>query len=1340
MGPPEETAPLSYTRDLYEESGRLARPPDPTMTDSSAKPAETPQEESARVGRASPRIRWMALGALGGWCVVLGFVLLAFLESTNMLARLITSEAKVSLQRYGLDPSIERARIDWMRRSVRLEGVRVEDEEGLLAVEAQDARLVWNLSWKRGFELAHVHVSGGEVELSEAGLRKLQPDGADTPSARSPETALHDLLSQALPGLLVEDLRLRWFEDNRFHDLGLWTVESQRDEQAGWITWKLPPRADLRADGSDTEHRIVGHLDWGREQGPEVRVQARELRVHEVACQDWLARWLPRWQTESLQGALSLDGLWQSGGPAEGERQLRAQLRWTDGFLHLTKPGRERQSLRAFDGHATLAFAGASWAHWQDRNAWDGRLEALGHWAQTDLRVQGVLGRSARSDSFAELWGHTDSIEPNEALAERLGNPKALTDLQGMLAPEGSVELAFGVRFPADWAWRSAERVRLPLALRVRSQGTASLAYVGGPNWRQGGVRNLGFPLRVHDVRGVVVSITDPSRELIARTGLYDIQGKAGEATVAVSGGIWSPRIPRELIASIRANPELSRILVDSRVAIQGKGLSFDDEVRQAFEGLRGSPGVVQVLETYAPQGGSIDLSLEFWGERGKRNAANTIEIQGQGVEARWKPFPIPLRNAEVDVFIQSDGGGRQDGRQWGTYAIVAESSVVAQPIPLQGHFAGMGQQSLRSWTRTELERINLRSSSLSRALTETNAAGREAFEKAHLAGWLSGQIHATQYGLGKPLVAFAHGHPAGEGLTTVPAIFPIETSGLRGSVETRAEVQPRPAAPNGTSGDGTEQGSEAIPRMGPRMNEVRWSARADILGQSGSRLAGFPLALALRVFPDGRWSTAIRTADVGVDSPLIVGAVGQYLANDTRRVEAFDANSIPLAGRISGSCELLFDPQQGKQDPELDLNLELDLDRFGPGGTEILRDLKGQVTLSQRDGSWAGKNLTGFLGDTPVQLHNLEVVPEEGQTRVTVNFSAQGIPIDRRHLQPFLEENLLHTLVQDLGARGSFDLDHGTLTLLLPESGPSALRLQGKVRIHDSFLRLGLPIEVDRVDGLDLDLWYEGNHVRAKGTMTGLDGRVAERELSNARFQFTYVAPKLTIEEFDGEFEGGRLQSLGADAQGAAGFLALDLVHPFRFSLSAAMRDVDVGRLLAGVFNSDFANEGRLDGDMRLSGDVDHLTQVRGSGRASLSDTALWAIPVFQSLFSQLGFDTTATFKVMEGRFRVADGRITVPRMQIKSDLLSLVGTGWVDFEGDLSQDLEVRYSLVDRLGPLTKLLYRIQNSLLRVSIRGDMARPRVHLGGFFSQFFRQRDGARQLPLPGLSPLPERF
>jgi hypothetical protein len=94
-----------------------------------------------------------------------------------------------------------------------------------------------------------------------------------------------------------------------------------------------------------------------------------------------------------------------------------------------------------------------------------------------------------------------------------------------------------------------------------------------------------------------------------------------------------------------------------------------------------------------------------------------------------------------------------------------------------------------------------------------------------------------------------------------------------------------------------------------------------------------------------------------------------------------------------------------------------------------------------------------------------------------------------------------------------------------------------------------------------------------------------------------------------------------------------------------------------------------------------------------------------------------------------------------VESDLLKLAGEGEIDLDGRMRYDLDVRYSLVDKLGPFTLLLYRIQNSLLRVAIRGDMSRPEVALLGVISQFFGGLSRKSiQLPLPSQSPLPARF
>jgi len=79
---------------------------------------------------------------------------------------------------------------------------------------------------------------------------------------------------------------------------------------------------------------------------------------------------------------------------------------------------------------------------------------------------------------------------------------------------------------------------------------------------------------------------------------------------------------------------------------------------------------------------------------------------------------------------------------------------------------------------------------------------------------------------------------------------------------------------------------------------------------------------------------------------------------------------------------------------------------------------------------------------------------------------------------------------------------------------------------------------------------------------------------------------------------------------------------------------------------------------------------------------------------------------------------------------------------DGRLSYDLEVRYGLLDRLGPLNRILYWLNNNLWRVAVRGDFNRPRVTIRNSLLEILRSfdPDPERALPLPGFSALGPRF
>jgi hypothetical protein len=159
------------------------------------------------------------------------------------------------------------------------------------------------------------------------------------------------------------------------------------------------------------------------------------------------------------------------------------------------------------------------------------------------------------------------------------------------------------------------------------------------------------------------------------------------------------------------------------------------------------------------------------------------------------------------------------------------------------------------------------------------------------------------------------------------------------------------------------------------------------------------------------------------------------------------------------------------------------------------------------------------------------------------------------------------------------------------------------------------------------------------------------------------------------------------------------------------------------------------------LKGDLNKLVETKGSGSVHLSQSRLGSIPLFRELLREFNLDHTVIFDEIRFDYRIDDQTIKMDEINLRSPLLQLVGEGSLDMEGGLDHQLEVHYSLVDKIAPLRRLFYLIQNIFVSVSIGGDLSRPIVRLNnGLFSLFRRDPEIRSSLPLPGLSPLPPRF
>ncbi|MGB0332893.1 MAG: AsmA-like C-terminal region-containing protein, partial [Planctomycetota bacterium] len=486
----------------------------------------------------------------------------------------------------------------------------------------------------------------------------------------------------------------------------------------------------------------------------------------------------------------------------------------------------------------------------------------------------------------------------------------------------------------------------------------------------------------------------------------------------------------------------------------------------------------------------------------------------------------------------------------------------------------------------------------------------------------------------------------------------------------------------------------------------------------------------------------ALRAFGAGLDlaDGELVSALTSIALPGAAPGAGFTGQQLELEGRADFETRLRLPEEPGAPLEDLEVSVETRLDQLGLGDEKRLRSVSAHFRLEPDTGRWIGEEINGRLAGTPVQLSDFSWSPGEGRSTIRTRISARDLPIDEEHMRFFLDPGTVRTVLEDLEARGRFALEGTVLEITANPDGSTEVLLEGDVAIEELFVLLGIPIEVDDIDRMRLELAHEGSGLRSRATIEGLNGALADRRLQDATLQLSYVEPRLVIEAFQGDFEGGQLLAVGSDQSASAPLLVIDLAPPFPFQLAAELRDVDVGEFLRGVFDSDFANRGRMDMTLRLEGDFEQLTAMSGGGEIELRDSALWAIPVFQALSVGLGIDTTVLFREMYARYSVADGVLVMDRLRVNSDLLSLVGEGAVSFEGNVTSDLDVRYDLVDRLGPFTQLVYWVQESLLRVSVRGTVERPAVVLRGLASRFFTPDEERDRLPLPGFSRRPRRF
>jgi len=1243
-------------------------------------PART-TDARTRLGRRL----WRSVLAPIGWSALLLGASAEVVEHTGLLRGWATAALA---RRLGLEAGSIRVAdvaVSWTRRAVRLE--RVELGPGRDDLRLEDAELILAWSPRDGLHVERITVGGGRVRFGHelaTWLRERLPAATDGPRAADLRPVVPELALRAIELSIAG-------EDGRESPAGdVWLSVADGPEglrlSGRWRPVAGPAEGGVALNGRVTDSGVL-ELSAG------ARGWTLDGAWPPFAAGDapW-ARWRPR-------GRLDLDATGRFALSGASPPELDVVLRLREGALVVPVEGATEVELEgvALDARAGLE-AGADGAPWS-LGAWrvlvEGEATCLGAPLAAGLRV----GMWAQRDNLADGWIRVPRLELGGPVAELIERVDALAELDAMLAPRGELGLSLGFAVPEGWRAERDGLAGIGQALVVRAEGKTSVAYVGQQNPAQGGARNHGFPLRAEAVAGHVTYVHRPGAIRPERLGIHAVHGVAGGEPVTASGSL-SRRMGQARDA--RGRPPIRQIF---HLAVHGDGVRVDDELGAAFQGLSGVHGCERLWETYAPTGGRLGFDLRFDHRPESEQLATTLAIQLDGVGCRWEPLPVPVEDASGDLLLVVDdaGGGAF------TLRAQARTSAARGRVLVNGRAEHAGGEELACFD-ARVEGLNLRSSDLRAILEERQPTLSRTLEEIGPKGWVDLQVTHVQPE-GEPGWNWVEATTCEEGCQFQVRAFPMETRKVQARVALAMEAD-------------EERG-----RLDPR-------ARVLVAGEWADAAQGIPLYGTLTADP-GRPS-ALSVVGAGVDlsnQGLLATLAGALGARDA------DVSRLQMVGHADFAFDRTFPGGAAAREPSDGVvELYARLESLGIGGVDLLRDLDGPVRYRERDRVWTGDRLRAELGRTPVDVSDLSIRREDDDWVLETGLSARELPIDREHLRYFLDPHALRALLEDFEAGGWFDLEGGRVRLRASAAGETSLGLTGKLSLHDVFVRIGLPIAVRSAERIDLELVYENGRARAWAQVPDFDGAVAGRRLEGARMQLTYVDPRLTIEAFRGQFEGGQLRSLATPGSTSSGFFAVDLEAPFPFSLAAQMDDVDVGKLLRGLFRSDFANEGLVDTELRLVGDLGRLTEIHGDGQFVISDTSLWAIPVFQAVFAQLGFDTTAVFSSMQSRFAIEDGVIDMAEISVKSDLLSLVGSGRLDFDGSLDHELQVRYGLIDRLGPLTRLLYQIQNSLLRISIRGDFSRPEVVVGGLFSQFFRRSSKERRLPLPELSPLPPRF
>ncbi len=382
------------------------------------------------------------------------------------------------------------------------------------------------------------------------------------------------------------------------------------------------------------------------------------------------------------------------------------------------------------------------------------------------------------------------------------------------------------------------------------------------------------------------------------------------------------------------------------------------------------------------------------------------------------------------------------------------------------------------------------------------------------------------------------------------------------------------------------------------------------------------------------------------------------------------------------------------------------------------------QGRLAWKDGLLRFEGIRGVHARTTVSTEGTCRFADDGGWHVSfARLSADRFRIDHDLLRALPQG--LQLAVADIGLKGLLSVD-GALDIYstaprevtLPNGrmefvpGPAASAWDVQLDMEQASLDAGVPLThvcggIRLAGSSDNQAWRSfGDLAIDTATWRGLQLTAIRGPLVLDSAGARFGAPAASVSQpgstrrLTARVAGGTMQ---LDAQVAASEVG-------QFVVGLALADVDLSRLTGDIFGRPTTARGRVNAALEVGGTRSGTHSLAGRGHVRLRDANLYELPVIVSLLKILRVrapDRTA-FGSSRVDFRIEGPRAYLDTIELSGDAISLVGTGEIDLDSNISLTFRpMMGESENQLPAMKRLLGGAGGQFMLVHVGGTLADP---------------------------------